>query len=88
MTLAEKASQMRYQAPAIPRLKIPEYNWWNEALHGIVRFTIGPEQLACHEDDGTPRVEPGEFEVTIGGGQPGVEDWGAAPCAVARFTVE
>ena len=37
MTLEEKASQLRYEAPAIPRLGIPEYNWWNEALHGVAR---------------------------------------------------
>ena len=37
MTLEEKASQLRYDAPAIPRLGIPAYNWWNEALHGVAR---------------------------------------------------
>ncbi|MDY3022744.1 MAG: glycoside hydrolase family 3 C-terminal domain-containing protein [Oliverpabstia sp.] len=37
MTLEEKASQLRYDAPAIPRLKVPAYNWWNEALHGVAR---------------------------------------------------
>ena len=37
MTLDEKVSQMMDQAPAIPRLGIPEYNWWNEGLHGIAR---------------------------------------------------
>ncbi|MGD0158143.1 MAG: glycoside hydrolase family 3 C-terminal domain-containing protein [Terracidiphilus sp.] len=37
MTLEEKASQMQDVAPAIPRLGIPAYNWWNEALHGVAR---------------------------------------------------
>ncbi len=37
MTLEEKVSQMRDVAPAIPRLGIPAYNWWNEALHGVAR---------------------------------------------------
>lgn len=37
MTLEEKASQLLFNAPAIPRLGIPEYNWWNEALHGVAR---------------------------------------------------
>ena len=37
MTLEEKASQLRYDAPAIPRLDIPAYNWWNEGLHGVAR---------------------------------------------------
>lgn len=37
MTLEERASQLRYDAPPIPRLSIPAYNWWNEALHGVAR---------------------------------------------------
>lgn len=37
MTVEEKASQLRFQVPAIPRLNIPAYNWWNEALHGVAR---------------------------------------------------
>ena len=37
MTLEEKMSQMLYKSPAIPRLGIYEYNWWNEALHGVAR---------------------------------------------------
>ena len=37
MTLDEKVSQMLDVAPAIERLGIPEYNWWNEALHGVAR---------------------------------------------------
>lgn len=37
MTLEEKASQMIDGAPAIPRLGVPAYGWWNEALHGVAR---------------------------------------------------
>ena len=37
MTVEEKISQLRYDSPAIPRLGIPTYNWWNEALHGVAR---------------------------------------------------
>ncbi len=37
MTLEEKASQLTYNSPAIERLGIPAYNWWNEALHGVAR---------------------------------------------------
>ncbi|HHY81270.1 MAG TPA: glycoside hydrolase family 3 protein [Clostridiales bacterium] len=37
MTIEERASQLRYDAPAIERLNIPAYNWWNEALHGVAR---------------------------------------------------
>ena len=35
MTLEEKVLQMQHTAPAIPRLGIPSYDWWSEALHGI-----------------------------------------------------
>ena len=37
MTVEEKASQLKFDAPAIDRLGIPAYNWWNEALHGVAR---------------------------------------------------
>ena len=37
MTTEEMISQLRYDAPAIERLGIPEYNWWNEGLHGVAR---------------------------------------------------
>jgi beta-glucosidase len=37
MTLDEMAHQLGHTAPAIPRLGIPEYNWWNEGLHGVAR---------------------------------------------------
>jgi beta-glucosidase len=40
MTLEEKISQMVYDAPAVERLGIPEYNWWNECLHGVGRAGI------------------------------------------------
>ena len=48
MTLDEKAAQLRYQAPAIPRLGVPAYNWWNEALHGVARAgtaTVFPQAI-------------------------------------------
>ncbi len=48
MTLQEKADQLLYTAPAIPRLGIPEYNWWNEALHGVARAgyaTVFPQSI-------------------------------------------
>ena len=49
MTLEEKASQLRFDAPAIERLGIPAYNWWNEALHGLARggtATVFPQAIA------------------------------------------
>ena len=49
MTRSEKVSQMLYNAPAIERLGIPAYNWWNEALHGVARAgqaTVFPQAIA------------------------------------------
>jgi beta-glucosidase len=40
LTLEEKAAQMLHEAPAVPRLGIPAYNWWNEGLHGVARAGI------------------------------------------------
>ncbi len=40
MTVEEVASQLRFDAPAIERLGVPAYNWWNEALHGIARAGV------------------------------------------------
>jgi beta-glucosidase len=42
LTLDEKVAQMQDRAPAIPRLGIPAYNWWNEALHGVARSGLAP----------------------------------------------
>jgi len=41
MTLEEKASQLVNQAREIPRLKVPAYDWWSEALHGVARAGVG-----------------------------------------------
>ncbi len=49
MSLEEKASQLKYNAPAIKRLDVPAYNWWNEALHGVARAgtaTMFPQAIA------------------------------------------
>ncbi|MDR2247367.1 MAG: glycoside hydrolase family 3 C-terminal domain-containing protein [Treponema sp.] len=49
MTLEEKVSQLSYESPAIERLGIPEYNWWNECLHGVARAgfaTVFPQAIA------------------------------------------
>ncbi len=48
MTLEEKVSQMVNNAPAIERLDIPAYNWWNECLHGVARAgkaTVFPQAI-------------------------------------------
>lgn len=50
LTLEEKVSQMLNTSPAIPRLGIPAYNWWNETLHGVARtpfkVTVYPQAIA------------------------------------------
>ncbi len=49
LTPAEKAAQMLHDAPAIARLGIPAYNWWNEGLHGVARAgvaTVFPQAIA------------------------------------------
>jgi len=56
MTLEEKAQQLVNQARAIPRLQVPNYDWWSEALHGVARAgtaTVFPEPigLAATFDD-------------------------------------
>lgn len=40
MTVDEAASQLRYDAPAVERLGIPAYNWWNEGIHGLARSGV------------------------------------------------
>jgi beta-glucosidase len=62
MTLEEKVSQMLYNSPAIERLDVPEYNWWNECLHGVARAgraTVFPQAIglaATFDDDLIYRV--------------------------------
>jgi beta-glucosidase len=49
MTLEEKVSQLRFDAPGVDRLGVPAYNWWNEALHGVARAgvaTVFPQAIA------------------------------------------
>jgi len=48
LTMEEKIAQMQDVAPAIPRLSIPAYNWWNEGLHGVARSgaaTVFPQAI-------------------------------------------
>lgn len=49
MTLEERAQQLAFDAPPIPRLGIPRYHWWNEGLHGVARAgtaTMFPQSIA------------------------------------------
>lgn len=48
MNLIEKMQQLHYQSPAIERLGVPAYNWWNECLHGVARngkATVFPQAI-------------------------------------------
>lgn len=57
MTLAEKMAQMCYDAPAIERLGVPAYNWWNECLHGVGRAgaaTVFPQAISMAASFNTP----------------------------------
>ena len=57
LTLSEKVQMMKHKSPAIERLGVPAYNWWNEALHGVARtsekVTVFPQAigLAATFDD-------------------------------------
>ncbi|MBV9124934.1 MAG: hypothetical protein JO112_16390, partial [Planctomycetes bacterium] len=48
LTVEEKISQLMMDSPAIPRLGIPAYHWWSEALHGVARngtATVFPQAI-------------------------------------------
>ena len=60
MTLEEKARQAGHTAPAIPRLKVPGYNWWNEGLHGVARAgiaTVFPQAIGMAATWDTDRMQ-------------------------------
>lgn len=49
LTVDEKIALLEYNSPGVPRLNIPAYNWWNEALHGVARAgraTVFPQAIA------------------------------------------
>ena len=59
MTVEEKVSQVVHTAGAVPRLGIPEYNWWNEGLHGVARAgnaTVFPQAIALAATFDAPLV--------------------------------
>jgi beta-glucosidase len=67
MTLEEKATQLVNQARAIPRLQIPAYDWWSEALHGVARAgtaTVFPEPIGLAATFDDPLIH--EMAVVIG----------------------
>ena len=60
MTLEEKAAQIQHRAPAIPRLGIPSYNYWNEGLHGVARqgeATVFPQAIGMAATWNTKLIE-------------------------------
>jgi len=67
MTLEEKASQLVNQARAIPRLQVPAYDWWSEALHGVANAgvaTVFPEPIGLAATFDDPLVH--QMAVVIG----------------------
>ena len=86
MTLEEKVSQMVHTAAAIPRLGIPQYNWWSEGLHGAARegiATVFPQAIGLaatfdpellHKDaDATASEFRAKYEQRVQ--QLGYSDW-------------
>jgi beta-glucosidase len=67
MTLEEKASQVVNQARAIPRLQVPSYDWWSEALHGVANAgtaTVFPEPIGLAATFDSPLIH--EMAIVIG----------------------
>jgi beta-glucosidase len=67
MTLEEKASQLVNQARAIPRLQVPAYDWWSEALHGVANAgtaTVFPEPIGLAATFDDPLIH--QMAVVIG----------------------
>ena len=61
MTIEEAASQLLHSSPAIPRLGIPAYDWWSEALHGVARAgtaTCYPQAIGLGNFDMNYRKSP------------------------------
>ncbi len=66
MTIEEKCSQLVHQAAAIPRLQVPAYNWWSEALHGVLtdKVTVFPEPIGLAATFDAPLIK--EIGTAIG----------------------
>jgi len=67
MSLEEKVSQLTNVSRAIPRLQVPEYNWWSEALHGVARAgvaTVFPEPIGLAATFDAPLIH--EMATVIG----------------------
>src|SRR5690242_11840508 len=69
MTLEEKASQLVNQARAIPHLKVPAYDWWSEALHGVAvdGTTEFPEPIGLAATFDVPAIHEMAVAISIEG---------------------
>src|SRR5450755_1143291 len=69
MTLAEKATQMQNNSAAVPRLNIPAYQWWSEALHGVINdgVTEYPEPIGLAATFDTPGIHTMGTQIGIEG---------------------
>jgi beta-glucosidase len=69
MTLAEKASQMYNNSAAVPRLNVPAYQWWSEALHGVINqgVTEYPEPIGLAATFDAPGVHAMGIQIGIEG---------------------
>ena len=69
MTLEEKASQLVNQSRAIPRLKVPAYDWWSEALHGVAvnGTTEFPEPIGLAATFDVPAIHAMATDIAIEG---------------------
>jgi beta-glucosidase len=67
LTLEEKVGQMLNAAPAIDRLGIPAYDWWNEVLHGVARTpfktTVYPQAIGMARHMGHQQPEKNGFSI-------------------------
>jgi beta-glucosidase len=69
MTLEEKANQMQNNSAAVPRLNIPAYQWWSEALHGVINegVTEYPEPIGLAATFNTPGIHTMAAQIGIEG---------------------
>ena len=69
MTLAEKATQMQNNSAAVPRLNIPAYQWWSEALHGVINqgVTEYPEPIGLAATFDAPAIHTMATQIGIEG---------------------
>src|ERR1700742_2794434 len=69
MTLAEKASEMQNNSAAVPRLNVPAYQWWSEALHGVINdgVTEYPEPVGLAATFDAPGIHTMAAQIGVEG---------------------